>query len=132
MTTYPPGSPLVESLIAGRPAMLEVNDSTITRWTAHPARLEALQRTYGFHSMLLVPIRGRGATLGTAAFFRHQRPDPFTHDDLLLAEEITARAAVSIDNARRYTRERTTAVTLQRSLLPRKLPDQAALEAASR
>ena len=37
-----------------------------------------------------------------------------------LAEELVARAAVSIDNARRYTREHSMAVTLQRSLLPRR------------
>ncbi|MGW3626527.1 ATP-binding SpoIIE family protein phosphatase, partial [Streptomyces sp. NPDC000880] len=57
---------------------------------------------------------------------------PFESDDMLLAEEITARAAVCIDNARRYTSERQTAVTLQRSLLPQALPDQVALEIASR
>ncbi|TDT97870.1 stage II sporulation protein E [Streptomyces sp. 846.5] len=40
--------------------------------------------------------------------------------------------AVCIDNARRYTRERGTAVMLQRSLLPQRLPEQAAVEVASR
>jgi anti-sigma regulatory factor (Ser/Thr protein kinase) len=37
-----------------------------------------------------------------------------------------------MDNARRYTRERATALTLQRSLLPQELPQQAAVEAAFR
>lgn len=60
------------------------------------------------------------------------RPDPFTPDDVLLAEEITARAAVCIDNARRFSRERETALALQRSLLPRSLPRTAAVDAASR
>ncbi|WP_157867897.1 ATP-binding SpoIIE family protein phosphatase, partial [Streptomyces prasinus] len=46
--------------------------------------------------------------------------------------EITARAAVCIDNARRYSRERETTLTLQRSLLPRGLPRTAAVDAASR
>jgi anti-sigma regulatory factor (Ser/Thr protein kinase) len=49
-----------------------------------------------------------------------------------LAEELVTRAAVSIDNSRRYTREHTMAVTLQRSLLPRSLPEQNALDIAYR
>ncbi len=43
-----------------------------------------------------------------------------------------SRAAVCVDNARRYTREHNMAVTLQRSLLPRTLPEQNALEIAYR
>ena len=39
---------------------------------------------------------------------------------------------MSVDNARRYTREHTMAVTLQRSLLPRGLPEQNALDVAYR
>ncbi len=89
---------------------------------------------YGVHSMLSVPLQARGTTLGVAAFARFNHPEAFTHDDvLLLAEEVTARAAaVCIDNARRYSRERETTLTLQRSLLPRTLPRTAALEAATR
>jgi serine phosphatase RsbU (regulator of sigma subunit)/anti-sigma regulatory factor (Ser/Thr protein kinase) len=80
----------------------------------------------------MVPIRARGATLGIALFVRHQRPEPFQDDDLVLAEEIVARAAVCIDNARRYSREHATALALQRSLLPRHLPAQAAVQVATR
>jgi hypothetical protein len=79
-----------------------------------------------------VPLQARGTTLGVAVFTRFRRPDPFTEDDVLLAEEVTARAAVCIDNARRFSRERETALALQRSLLPRSLPRTAAVEAASR
>jgi serine phosphatase RsbU (regulator of sigma subunit)/anti-sigma regulatory factor (Ser/Thr protein kinase) len=81
---------------------------------------------------MAVPLRARGTTLGVAVFVRHQHAESFGEDDLLLAEEITARAAVSIDNAYRYTRERSTAETLQRSLLPQRLPRHAAVEVASR
>ena len=65
-------------------------------------------------------------------FWRLQKPEPFDEEELALAEELVARAAVSIDNARRYTREHTMAVTLQRSLLPRNLPEQSALDIAYR
>jgi serine phosphatase RsbU (regulator of sigma subunit)/anti-sigma regulatory factor (Ser/Thr protein kinase) len=70
--------------------------------------------------------------MGLALFLRHRTPDPFSEDDLLLAEEIAARAAVCVDNARRFTRERSTAVTLQRSLLPQRMPQQQAVDVASR
>jgi serine phosphatase RsbU (regulator of sigma subunit)/anti-sigma regulatory factor (Ser/Thr protein kinase) len=81
---------------------------------------------------MAVPLSARGITLGVAVFARHRRPESFGEDDLLLAQEITARAAVSIDNARRYTRERETAVALQRTLLPQRLPRQAAVDVAFR
>jgi serine phosphatase RsbU (regulator of sigma subunit)/anti-sigma regulatory factor (Ser/Thr protein kinase) len=77
------------------------------------------------------PLRARGMTLGVALFYRHS-PQPFTSDDRLLAQELAARAAVCLDNARRFTRERTAALALQRSLLPQRVPDQAAVVTASR
>lgn len=39
---------------------------------------------------------------------------------------------MNIDNARRYTQERSTALTLQRSLLPQHVPEESAVEMASR
>ncbi|MET9968764.1 GAF domain-containing protein [Streptomyces sp. NPDC006356] len=82
-------------------------------------------RRFRIHSVMTVPLRARGVTLGVPLgvmhLLRHRTADTFGEDDLVLAEEIAARAAVSIDNARRYTRERRTALTLQRSLLPERL-----------
>jgi len=46
--------------------------------------------------------------------------------------DLAARAALHIDNARLYTREHQSAVTLQRSLLPRDIPAVAGLEIAYR
>ncbi|KOG17704.1 SpoIIE family protein phosphatase [Streptomyces viridochromogenes] len=86
----------------------------------------------GLTGRITVPLRARGALLGVVTFSRLDRPEAFTADDLILAEELTAKAAVAIDNARRYSRERSTALTLQRSLLPQGLPNQDAVEVASR
>ncbi|CAM5546991.1 hypothetical protein SPURM210S_07290 [Streptomyces purpurascens] len=69
--------------------------------------------------------------LGMASFWRSDA-DPFGGEDLAFAEELAARAAVAVDNARRYTREHTLAETLQRSLLPSSLPDHWAVEVAHR
>ncbi|MEV3913251.1 MULTISPECIES: SpoIIE family protein phosphatase [Streptomyces] len=86
----------------------------------------------GLTGRITVPLRARGALLGVVVFSRSDRPEAFTADDLILAEELTAKAAVAIDNARRYSRERMTALTLQRSLLLQQLPSQEAVEVATR
>jgi serine phosphatase RsbU (regulator of sigma subunit)/anti-sigma regulatory factor (Ser/Thr protein kinase) len=87
---------------------------------------------YLIHSVMMVPLRARGVTLGMVHFLRHRTPESFGEDDLLLAEEIVTRAAVSVDNARRYTHERRTALALQRSLLPERSPALTAVEVAYR
>ncbi|MEU0600352.1 SpoIIE family protein phosphatase [Streptomyces sp. NPDC006393] len=130
-STYPALSPVAACLAKGRGALYEMTGPTLDRWAGEDPGAARI-REWGTHSLMVVPLRARGTTLGAALFSRHHNPAPFTPQDLHLAEELTARAALSIHNARRHTRERTTAMTLQRSLLPRALPEQAALEIASR
>ncbi|WP_406129146.1 SpoIIE family protein phosphatase [Streptomyces canus] len=130
--SYPEGSPPVESLRSGRALLHEASDPAITEWTTRDRGRAARVRDFGMHSVMTVPLTARGTTLGVVVFIRHQHPEVFREDDLLLAEELAARAAVCIDNARRYTRQRATAVALQRSLLPQALPTQAAVDVASR
>ncbi|MCX4437830.1 SpoIIE family protein phosphatase [Streptomyces mirabilis] len=101
-------------------------------WLVHDPRRAELLRRAGAHSTMVVPLTARGVVLGLASFYRIQTPDPFEEDDLALAVEIGARAAVCLDNARQYTRERSAALTLQRSLLPQTVPVQNAVEVAWR
>ncbi|MFE0647057.1 SpoIIE family protein phosphatase [Streptomyces sp. NPDC059534] len=63
-------------------------------------------------------LRARGSLLGRIRVGRGDDRPPFTREDLALLEEIASRAALVVDNARRYARERNAAVGLQRSLLP--------------
>ncbi|WP_069772450.1 SpoIIE family protein phosphatase [Streptomyces sp. LUP30] len=129
---YPPGSPPAQALITGHGAHYRAGDPRLVEWsTSSPARVESIRR-FRIHSVMMVPLRARGVTLGLMHLLRHRTPDEFGQDDLVLAEEIAARAAVSIDNARRYTRERRTALTLQRSLLPERLPRAQAVDLAYR
>ncbi|MFH0519457.1 SpoIIE family protein phosphatase [Streptomyces sp. M41] len=129
---YPTPSPQADALLAGHTIVASTSTGDLAAWLAsEPARAVRIQG-YGIHTSMSVPIQARGTTLGVAVLTRFKNPEPFTPDDVLLAEEITARAAVCIDNARRYSRERETALALQRSLLPRSLPSTAALDAASR
>ncbi len=73
----------------------------------------------------------RGASLGRLTLWRMTDPAPFSGDDLTLLEEIAARSAMAVDNARRYAREHRAAVSLQRSLLPPATTDSTAVETAS-
>jgi PAS domain S-box-containing protein len=130
--TYHEDSPPGRVLAIGQAVRHHIDDATLRWWgTTSPESARSI-RSYGIHSGLVVPLQARGVTLGLAFFWRHRTADPFGEDDLLLAEELAARAAVCVDNARRYTRERATALALQRSLLPRHAPPQAAVEIASR
>ena len=113
-------------------AVLEPDLARSTSWQAQdPARAEAILDA-GIHSRIAVPLGARGVLLGMVIFWRSEKPGPFEEEDLSLAEELVARAAVSIDNARRYTREHSVAATLQHSLLPRELPETSAVDLAYR
>ncbi|MGP3689660.1 SpoIIE family protein phosphatase [Streptomyces sp. IBSNAI002] len=85
----------------------------------------------GAHSAMTAPLCARGIRFGRLTLWRTGDAPPLDEDDLALLEEIAARAAVAVDNARRYTKERRTAVGLQRSLLPPATAETPALEAAS-
>ncbi|WP_282685624.1 MULTISPECIES: SpoIIE family protein phosphatase [unclassified Streptomyces] len=115
---YPPGSPQHRSLSSGG---LVLDEGT-----------------------LVVPLRAGGGILGLVTFDRSVGPDAsgrppapdrattFDNGEVALADELAARAAVCIDNARRYTRERTASLALQRQLLPHHLPPQSAVRTAYR
>ncbi|AXE90483.1 Phosphoserine phosphatase RsbU [Streptomyces sp. Go-475] len=118
----PDGSVMARALVTGRPS----------RHTATPTDPVDAFGIHSAPSTLVVPLSARGATLGVARFCRHRNPAPFDDEDLVLAQEIAARAAVAIDNARRYTHARATALTLQRSLLPRRTAEQSAVDVACR
>ncbi|WP_406335831.1 SpoIIE family protein phosphatase [Streptomyces sp. NBC_00203] len=130
--TYPEGSEPALVLTTGQPVRLGITASDAPTWLGVPADHGGASGAGGIHSMLLVPLWARGNPLGLAQFCRRRTVDPFDDDDLLLAQEISSRAAVNIDNARRFTQERSTALTLQRSLLPQHAPEESAVETASR
>ncbi|MFJ4525411.1 SpoIIE family protein phosphatase [Streptomyces sp. NPDC088810] len=118
-------------LIRGEPTLVPVLDPTDGLWIAEqPAWVDRI-REFGLHSLISVPMRARNTVLGLTTFVRSVNPVSFQPDDVLVARELVARAALCVDNARRYTREHAAAVTLQRSLLPHALSGGTALEVAS-
>ncbi|MQY34366.1 hypothetical protein SRB17_23320 [Streptomyces sp. RB17] len=118
-------------ILDGEPLLIPALDSADELWVARDAERVERIRDYGLHSLIAVPMRARNTALGLATFARSLNPVAFGPDDVLLARELVARAAVCVDNARRYTREHAAAVTLQRSLLPPALTGGTALEVAS-
>lgn len=130
LVDYPPAAPQARALRT-RERASDPELSPLQAWPEDPERAERI-RQLGLRALVAVPVRARGVVLGVAAFYRNEASDPFDEDDLALAEELVGQAGVCIDNARRYTREHATAVTLQRSLLPGGLPGQDAVEAAYR
>ncbi|MGP3974117.1 SpoIIE family protein phosphatase [Streptomyces sp. 8N114] len=127
---FSPTTPHLRCLTSGQ-AVLEPDLKAAAAWLTQDPELT--ERLLGHvHSLIAVPLVARGVVLGIAAFYRSQDPAPFGDDDRSLAQELATRAALSIDNARRYTREHSMVLALQRSLLPQGLPDQDAVEVAHR
>ncbi|GAA4052574.1 SpoIIE family protein phosphatase [Streptomyces shaanxiensis] len=118
-------------LIDGEPILIPVLDPSDELWATEQPERAASMREFGLHSLISVPMRARNTVLGLTTFVRSLNPVSFQPDDVLVARELVARAALCVDNARRYTREHTAAVTLQRSLLPQALTGGTALEVAS-
>ncbi|MGW8765900.1 SpoIIE family protein phosphatase [Streptomyces sp. NPDC055815] len=129
---YHDDSPPGRALASGRASRHVIDETTITAWAAgSPERARSI-RDHGIHSLIAAPLQARGITLGLALFCRHRTQEPFDDSDLRLAEELADRAAVYIDNARQYTRERDIALGLQRSILPQGDARQSAVEVAWR
>jgi PAS domain S-box-containing protein len=131
LVTMPLTSAPASALLRGSP-ILARNPAEIREKIPYtPDHVEALL-AQGLHTFMAVPLIARGVTLGAAAVWRAEHPEPYGEADVRLASDIASRAALSIDNARLYTREHTTAITLQRSLLPRHVPQVPGLQIAHR
>ncbi|MFI6850893.1 SpoIIE family protein phosphatase [Streptomyces sp. NPDC050416] len=126
---FGPGTPQAGCLAQGRPVLEPVLPPD---WVSAAGRQGAQAPDLGAHSLIVVPLAARGLVLGVMTLWRSRRPDAFETDDLTLAQELASRAAVAIDNARRFTQQQQTAFALQSSLLPRAVPDQSAVEVALR
>ncbi|MFF4102052.1 SpoIIE family protein phosphatase [Streptomyces sp. NPDC001903] len=125
------GTPHMRCLDSGQ-AVLEADLREAVGWIDQEPEHARRILSRNVHSLISVPLLARGVLLGIASFYRSEDPAPFGEDDSWLAQELAARAALCIDNARRYTREHTLALSLQESLLPHGIPEQGAVEVAHR
>jgi serine phosphatase RsbU (regulator of sigma subunit)/anti-sigma regulatory factor (Ser/Thr protein kinase) len=101
-------------------------------WRLQGLELAPMVLDHGIHSLITCPLRTHGGLIGIVSFWRSQPPGPYQPEELAAATELALKAAIALDNGRRYARERATALTLQRSLLPQQLDGRAAAEVASR
>lgn len=127
----PPDSVYEQVISAGRPLNLYLSDIGRLIPDRGADRLrDFLYARVG--SARLVPLVARGTVLGAVVVTRTREREPFDDQDTLLIDELVARAALNIDNARMYGRERDAALTLQRSLMNPALPTVSGLELTGR
>ena len=111
----PHGYPQV--LRTGQSELLaQITDSVLHSFAQNEVHLSLL-REVGFCSGITVPLIARGRILGAISLLTAESQRSYTPDDLLLAEELTHRAALAVDNARLYQiaqRRLAEQVTLQR------------------
>ncbi|QBJ89029.1 PAS domain S-box protein [Streptomyces seoulensis] len=124
LDTEEPAPMMRRSVREGTPAMIPRVDSATLRRIAGDEQAVAALRKAGVRSCLVAPLVARGTVLGVLSLYRTGNTRPFDSRDLQMVCEIVGRAAISVDNALLYGRERDTALTLQRSLLPQTPPDQ--------
>jgi serine phosphatase RsbU (regulator of sigma subunit)/anti-sigma regulatory factor (Ser/Thr protein kinase) len=130
--SYPPGAPYTECLDTGQPVRQDLANTNLAEEIARGMRRRPVARLLSGTSMLLLPLIARGVTLGFLACTRYQGYRRFDAYDTEIGMEFASRAAIFIDNARRYSRERATALTLQRSLLPTGLSAPSSVEVRHR
>ncbi|MEU6816679.1 SpoIIE family protein phosphatase [Streptomyces sp. NPDC046860] len=134
-TLFQPGEPIprlpysaeLGDIRRGRPVLLDPD--TVASVLGDPTPAHRFVPEHG-HSGLWAPLFARGLVLGSVTVWRTGDREPFEPEDAELLAEIASRAALGVDNARRYTRERRTALTLQRRLLPPATTESPAAETA--
>ena len=121
-------TPFTQTLTDLRPRLLDLDPGA--PWLeAAPDRAEAI-RASGARTLITAPLTLRGTVLGLVSLYRTGASEPYDEQDVGLAVEIAAHAALCVDNARRYTREHTIAMIVQRHLLPQRPTVQTSVETA--
>jgi sigma-B regulation protein RsbU (phosphoserine phosphatase) len=123
---------MMRAITAGRPIVItEVTDDMLAGAACDDEHLQLL-RQLRLRSVMVVPLRTRGLTVGVLTLAASEDRPAYTDADVSLAQELAGRVAATVDNARSFATERATAATLARALLPGKLPDIPGLHLAGR
>ncbi|MBV9311994.1 MAG: SpoIIE family protein phosphatase [Solirubrobacterales bacterium] len=108
----------------------EITDEMLAQGARDERHLE-LMRRIGFRAAALVPIRVGERVLGVMTLVSAESARALGQFEVDLAEQLAARAAVAIENARLYSERSVIAHTLQQSLLPEELPQISGYELAA-
>ncbi len=129
---YPAHTPYFQCMDTGKPVLeTNISESQAAK-IAKVWRRRPVSKLLSDASMLMLPLVARGILLGFFACTRQDGFRRFDAYDIEVGMDFAARAAVFIDNARRYSREHTTALTLQRSMLPTGLSAPSSVEVRHR
>ena len=102
-----------ELIASGRSLLIEnVTDAWMEACASDEVQL-AHARATGASSLIMAPMRARGATIGVFTAVSLDATHRYTARDVLLVEEIARRAAVALDNARLFEAARQTARELR-------------------
>ena len=103
-------------LRGGQAERVEIDEDVLAAGITDERLLE-VYRGLAPRSALVVPLRARSQVLGVLALFSDGGRS-YDDEDLVTAADLARRAALTVDNARLYSREHEVAEQLQRSLLP--------------
>jgi signal transduction histidine kinase len=94
--------PVVSVTKTRRPLLMPKFDPRLVESLAHDAQHAELIRRLRIRSLMIIPMTARDRELGAIALVSSTPGRTFDEHDLALAEDIAARAALAIDNARLY------------------------------
>lgn len=106
----------------GQPSVYLDIDPAVVRAVAVDDEHFELLRRLELRGAVVVPLVGRGRTLGTLTFLLTRARRRFAEPEIDLAVELGRRAGLAVTNAQLYERSRQVADALQSSLLPPTLP----------
>ncbi len=129
---YPIHSPYYRCMNTGAPVLEATISKSQAGEIARAWRRKPVAKLLSGVSMLLLPLIARGTILGFLACTRLEGFRRFDAYDVEIGMDFASRAAVFFDNARRYSREHATALTLQRSMLPTGLSYPSSVEVRHR
>ncbi|MBB2901153.1 serine phosphatase RsbU (regulator of sigma subunit) [Kineococcus radiotolerans] len=111
------GSLLDQALSTGRPQVKASRALEYLTSVLEPGRARDLVTELAPESLLTLPLRARGRTLGVLMLANGAARSPITAEETATATDIAGRAGLALDNARLYRQQRELAEALQRSLL---------------
>lgn len=120
--------PVVRVTQTGKPFFLPRIDEETLLAHAASRRHEQYMRRLGYRSKIVVPVVAQERVFGALTFVRTKGRTEFDARDLSFAIELGRRAGLAVANAKQYHREQYVAETLQRSLMPQRLPSREGLE----
>ena len=123
---------MIDAIERQAPVLVRALTDEQTVAPASDAEDAQLRRDLGLASVIITPLIARGRPLGVIAVARLGDSPPYDEGDMALLQELVSHAALAIDNARLFELEHDISRTLQRALLPVRLPDTAPLQIVTR